>query len=167
MVSIGSLLWVARPLSLLVTREVVSPGSGVRRRPSPLGWPTRVLPRASGLARRVAVRVPANHQPPTEDGRSGAATKPSHFEVSSAHDWFLLSQRSAGLTLYWFANNIITTAQTLILRKTTTLPEAPAAAAAGRGGANGAEPVRVEYVPKSQRRSALKCRRGRRPRLKR
>ncbi len=59
----------------------------------------------------------------------------------------------AGLTLYWFANNIITTAQTLILRKTTTLPEAPAAAAAGRGGANGAEPVRVEYVPKSQRRS--------------
>jgi len=59
----------------------------------------------------------------------------------------------AGLTLYWFANNIITTAQTLILRKTTTLPEAPAAAAAGRGGSNGAEPVRVEYVPKSQRRS--------------
>ena len=61
--------------------------------PSPRMARHRVLPRASGLARRVAVRVPANHQPPTEDGRSGAATKPSHFEVSSAHDWFLLSQR--------------------------------------------------------------------------
>ena len=57
----------------------------------------------------------------------------------------------AGLTLYWFANNIITTAQTLILRKTTTAPEPPVAKSAG--GANGAEPVRVEYVPKSQRRS--------------
>ena len=59
----------------------------------------------------------------------------------------------AGLTLYWFANNIITTAQTLILRKTTTAPEPPVAKSGAAGGANGAEPVRVEYVPKSQRRS--------------
>ena len=36
----------------------------------------------------------------------------------------------AGLTLYWFANNIITTAQTLILRKTTTAPEPPVAKSA-------------------------------------
>ena len=57
----------------------------------------------------------------------------------------------AGLTLYWFANNIITTAQTLILRKITPAPEAPKASAST--AQTGAEPVRVEYVPKSKRRS--------------
>jgi hypothetical protein len=35
----------------------------------------------------------------------------------------------AGLTLYWFANNILSTAQTVYLRKTTKAPEAPAAIA--------------------------------------
>jgi len=64
----------------------------------------------------------------------------------------------AGLTLYWFANNILSTAQTVYLRKTTKAPEAPAAIA-GAGGLpmpgtqSGAQPVRVEYVPKSQRKS--------------
>ena len=70
----------------------------------------------------------------------------------------------AGLTLYWFANNIITTAQTLILRKTTTAPEPPVAKSAG--GANGAEPVRVEYVPKSKEEAARKCPSDRRRELK-
>ena len=58
----------------------------------------------------------------------------------------------AGLTLYWFANNIITTTQTLVLRKITKTPEMPAAGARA-GAPASAEPVRVEYVPRSQRRS--------------
>ena len=67
----------------------------------------------------------------------------------------------AGLTLYWFANNILSTAQTVYLRKTTKAPEAPATG----GGAGtypmpmpgtppATQPVRVEYVPKSQRKSS-------------
>ena len=64
----------------------------------------------------------------------------------------------AGLTLYWFANNILSTAQTVYLRKTTKAPEAaPAGAGAcpcrGRPRARQAQPVRVEYVPKSKRKA--------------
>lgn len=65
----------------------------------------------------------------------------------------------AGLTLYWFANNILSTAQTVYLRKTTKLPEAPESVPAGLGGMpmpgtqTATSPVRVEYVPKSQRKS--------------
>ena len=44
--------------------------------------------------------------------------------------WFSLNVPS-GLTLYWFTNNILTTAQQVYLRKST-----PAAAAAGAGGGN-------------------------------
>ena len=62
----------------------------------------------------------------------------------------------AGLTLYWFANNIFSTAQTVYLRKTTKAPEMPAAVAGGMpmpGTPASAQPVRVEYVPKSQRKA--------------
>ena len=68
----------------------------------------------------------------------------------------------AGLTLYWFANNILSTAQTVYLRKTTKAEPLPAGAGAGGmpmpgtpgGGASAsAQPVRVEYVPKSQRKA--------------
>ena len=65
----------------------------------------------------------------------------------------------AGLTLYWFANNILSTAQTVYLRKTTKAPEAAPAGAGGMpmpgtpAGAASAQPVRVEYVPKSQRKA--------------
>ena len=62
----------------------------------------------------------------------------------------------AGLTLYWFANNILSTAQTVYLRKTTKAPEAAPAGVTGMplpGTPASAQPVRVEYVPKSQRKS--------------
>ena len=60
----------------------------------------------------------------------------------------------AGLTLYWFANNILSTAQTVFLRKTTPKPEMAAAAPMPMPGTPAAtQPVRVEYVPKSQRKS--------------
>ena len=62
----------------------------------------------------------------------------------------------AGLTLYWFANNILSTAQTVYLRKTTKAPEMPAGGAAAMpmpGTPASAQPVRVEYVPKSQRKA--------------
>ena len=65
----------------------------------------------------------------------------------------------AGLTLYWFANNILSTGQTVLLRKITPKPE-PMAAGAGAGAMPmpgtpppATQPVRVEYVPKSQRKS--------------
>ena len=61
----------------------------------------------------------------------------------------------AGLTLYWFANNLLSTAQTVFLRKTTPKPEMAAGGAAAMpmpGTPSAApQPVRVEYVPKSQR----------------
>ena len=63
----------------------------------------------------------------------------------------------AGLTLYWFANNILSTAQTVFLRKTTPKPEMAAAGATAMpmpGTPSAApQPVRVEYVPKSQRKA--------------
>jgi len=63
----------------------------------------------------------------------------------------------AGLTLYWFANNILSTGQTVLLRKITPKPDAMPALAAAMpmpGSSPAAtQPVRVEYVPKSQRKS--------------
>lgn len=60
----------------------------------------------------------------------------------------------AGLTLYWFFNNIVTTAQTVYLRKTTKpMVNVGGASAAGNGGAASSQPVRVDYVPKRERRS--------------
>jgi len=66
----------------------------------------------------------------------------------------------AGLTLYWFANNIFSTAQTVYLRKTTKAPDSiqnvgGGSAAMPMPGTTPAatQPVRVEYVPKSQRKS--------------
>ena len=60
----------------------------------------------------------------------------------------------AGLTLYWFFNNIITTTQTVYLRKTTKpLVNVGGNGTAGNGGAASSQPVRVDYVPKRERRS--------------
>lgn len=60
----------------------------------------------------------------------------------------------AGLTLYWFFNNIVTTAQTVYLRKTTKpIVNVGGATAAGDGGGASSQPVRVDYVPKRERRS--------------
>lgn len=60
----------------------------------------------------------------------------------------------AGLTLYWFANNILSTGQTVLLRKITPKAEIPAPSAMPMPGTPAAaQPVRVEYVPKSQRKA--------------
>ena len=58
----------------------------------------------------------------------------------------------AGLTLYWFANNLITTTQTLVLRQMMPKPDEIKLPSAPKAPGD-ATPVRVEYVPKSQKRS--------------
>jgi len=58
----------------------------------------------------------------------------------------------AGLTLYWFANNLITTTQTLVLRKMMPKPDEIKLPNAPKSPGD-STPVRVEYVPRSQKRS--------------
>ena len=53
------------------------------------------------------------------------------------------------MTLYWFANNLLSTGQTLLLRKITPKPELKLATDLPMPGTPAAaQPVRVEYVPK-------------------
>ena len=72
----------------------------------------------------------------------------------------------AGLTLYWFFNNIVTTAQTVYLRKTTK--PIVSVSSAGSGASDSvasSQPVRVEYVPKRERRSGATIPRAAAPKV--
>lgn len=93
---------------------------------------------------------------------TGASTDPAQQQTQAILKFlpvmigFFSLNVPAGLTLYWFANNILSTAQTVYLRKTTKAPEMPAGGAAAMpmpGTPASAQPVRVEYVPKSQRKA--------------
>ena len=119
----------------------------------PLGWYETgcylVLPVLLVVSQFVSQTI-ISPQPKTDDPaqqQSQAILKFLPFMIG-----FFSLNVPAGLTLYWFFNNIITTAQTVVLRKITKPTEVPTGAGAGSSPAS-AEPVRVEYVPKSQRRS--------------
>ena len=124
----------------------------------PLGWHDTiaylVLPVLLVASQLISQKVMTPDQPKSDDPaqqQSQAILKFLPFMIG-----FFSLNVPAGLTLYWFANNIFSTAQTVYLRKTTKAPEMPAAVAGGMpmpGTPASAQPVRVEYVPKSQRKA--------------
>ena len=110
----------------------------------PLGWHDTiaylVLPVLLVASQLISQKVMTPDQPKSDDPaqqQSQAILKFLPFMIG-----FFSLNVPAGLTLYWFANNIFSTAQTVYLRKTTKAPEMPAAVA-------GACPCRVPPRPRS------------------
>ena len=132
----------------------------------PLGWHDTIAYLVLPVL-LVIRRARARRSTPETQSTDRASSRPRPSPSLPLMIGFFSLNVPAGLTLYWFANNILSTAQTVYLRKTTKAEPLPAGAGAGGmpmpgtpGARAPAQPVRVEYVPKSQRRRS----RARRPR---
>ena len=126
----------------------------------PLGWHDTIayliLPVLLVVSQLASQKVMTPEQPKDVDpsqAQTQAILKFLPFMIG-----FFSLNVPAGLTLYWFVNNLLSTGQTVYLRKTTKAPEPPPAMAGGMpmpgtAATTAATPVRVEYVPKSQRKA--------------
>ena len=102
-----------------------------------------VLHGLAGIVGHFAIGVAKDHATGiSKVSRSSATTIASDFEVLPLMIGYFSLNVPAGLTLYWFFNNIVTTAQTVYLRKTTKpIVNVGGATAAGDGGGASSQPV--------------------------
>jgi len=120
----------------------------------PMGWHDTIsyliLPVLLVVSQFVSQKVLTPEQPKSAD--PAQANSQAILKFLPLMIGFFSLNVPAGLTLYWFANNLLSTGQTLLLRKITPVPVLASAAALPMPGTPAAlQPVRVEYVPKSQR----------------
>ncbi|CAI7772998.1 unnamed protein product [Closterium sp. NIES-54] len=105
----------------------------------PLGWEATaaylVLPVLLVVSQALSMQI---MQPPQTDDPATQQSQAILKFLPLMIGWFSLTVPS-GLSLYWFVNNILSTGQTVYLRKMggATMPAAAAAAAAGVVGTDG------------------------------